>query len=263
MQSANETEEAAEKVGRKLSIGSQKTLGDDFDGNGDGEVVVEPTAEDCHLSIESLDEVEEKLARKKLTKRVSNVMRVYEFIRSAFRVAAYVGRGFASGVSGIRTMSQWSSQEWREKRGEWWKIAKDVLKHYWVGTKLLATEVKVASKYVRKSLRGKTLSRRERRQLTRTTADIFRMVPMLIFLVIPFMELLLPVALTIFPNMLPSTFQDKLQKEENLKKKLRVKLEVASFLQVGGGPLSRSLRSRVPFMPDPTFSLSLFLSLPP
>ena len=133
-------------------------------------------------------------------------------------------------------MSQWSSQEWREKRGEWWKIAKDVLKHYWVGTKLLATEVKVASKYVRKSLRGKTLSRRERRQLTRTTADIFRMVPMLIFLVIPFMELLLPVALTIFPNMLPSTFQDKLQKEENLKKKLRVKLEVASFLQVGGGP---------------------------
>ena len=59
---------------------------------------------------------------------------------------------------------------------------------------------------------------------------------MLIFLVIPFMELLLPVALTIFPNMLPSTFQDKLQKEENLKKKLRVKLEVASFLQVGGGP---------------------------
>merc|ERR1719313_400119 len=108
MQSANETEEAAEKVGRKLSIGSQKTLGDDFDDNGDGEVVVEPTAEDCHLSIESLDEVEEKLARKKLTKRVSNVMRVYEFIRSAFRVAAYVGRGFASGVSGIRTMSQWS-----------------------------------------------------------------------------------------------------------------------------------------------------------
>ena len=60
MQSANETEEAAEKVGRKLSIGSQKTLGDDFDDNGDGEVVVEPTAEDCHLSIESLDEVEEK-----------------------------------------------------------------------------------------------------------------------------------------------------------------------------------------------------------
>ena len=37
MQSTNETEEAAEKVGRKLSIGSQKTLGDDFDGNGDGE----------------------------------------------------------------------------------------------------------------------------------------------------------------------------------------------------------------------------------
>lgn len=68
-------------------------------------------------------------------------------------------------------------------------------------------------------------------QLTRTTADIFRMVPMTIFVVVPFMEFLLPVALAIFPNMLPSTFQDKLKEEENLKRKLRLKLEVASFLQ--------------------------------
>ena len=71
-------------------------------------------------------------------------------------------------------------------RGEWWVAVKDVLKHYWVGTKLLWMEVKIASKYVGKAVRGKTLSRRERMQLTRTTADIFRMVPMLIFLVIPF-----------------------------------------------------------------------------
>lgn len=46
------------------------------------------------------------------------------------------------------------------------------------------------------------------------------------------MELLLPVALKLFPNMLPSTFEDKLKKEEQLKKRLNAKMEVARFLQV-------------------------------
>ena len=77
--------------------------------------------------------------------------------------------------------------------------------------------------------------RRERKQLTRTTADVFRLVPMLVFLVVPFMELLLPVALRLFPNMLPSTFEDKLKKEEELKKRVGAKLEVARFLQARRG----------------------------
>lgn len=58
------------------------------------------------------------------------------------------------------------------------------------------------------------------------------MVPMAVILAIPFMELLLPVALKLFPNMLPSTFENKLKKEEELKKRIGVKLEVARFLQV-------------------------------
>ena len=45
-------------------------------------------------------------------------------------------------------------------------------------------------------------------QLVRTTADMFRLVPFLVFIIIPFMEFLLPVALKLFPNMLPSTFQE-------------------------------------------------------
>jgi hypothetical protein len=36
-----------------------------------------------------------------------------------------------------------------------------------------------------------------------------RLVPFAVFVVVPFMELLLPVALKLFPNMLPSTFEDK------------------------------------------------------
>lgn len=79
--------------------------------------------------------------------------------------------------------------------------------------------------------RGQTLTRRERKQLLNTAVDIFRIVPMAIFIIVPFMELLLPIALRLFPNMLPSTFEDKLKKEENLKRSLKAKIELAKFLQ--------------------------------
>lgn len=74
--------------------------------------------------------------------------------------------------------------------------------------------------------------RRERKQLLRTTADIFRLVPVVVMLIVPFMELAIPVLLRVFPNMLPSTFENKLQKEEELKKRVAAKLEIARFLQV-------------------------------
>ncbi|KAG5003272.1 hypothetical protein JHK86_027411 [Glycine max] len=48
---------------------------------------------------------------------------------------------------------------------------------------------------------------------------------------IPFMELLLPVFLKLFPNMLPSTFQDKMKEQEALKRRLNARIEYAKFLQ--------------------------------
>uniref|UniRef100_A0A3P9NHM8 Mitochondrial proton/calcium exchanger protein n=1 Tax=Poecilia reticulata TaxID=8081 RepID=A0A3P9NHM8_POERE len=68
-------------------------------------------------------------------------------------------------------------------------------------------------------------------QFLRTCADVFRLLPFLVFIIVPFMEFLLPVALKLFPNMLPSTFETQSKKEERLKKELRVKLEMAKFLQ--------------------------------
>jgi LETM1 and EF-hand domain-containing protein 1, mitochondrial len=44
-------------------------------------------------------------------------------------------------------------------------------------------------------------------QLVRTVSDMFRLVPFSVFVIVPFMELLLPVAIKLFPGMLPSTFQ--------------------------------------------------------
>ncbi|XP_064367610.1 mitochondrial proton/calcium exchanger protein isoform X3 [Dromaius novaehollandiae] len=107
----------------------------------------------------------------------------------------------------------------------------DELKHYYHGFRLLWIDTKIAARMLWRILHGHTLSRRERRQFLRICADLFRLVPFLVFLVVPFMEFLLPVALKLFPNMLPSTFETKSKKEERLKKQLRVKLELAKFLQ--------------------------------
>ncbi|XP_025060221.1 mitochondrial proton/calcium exchanger protein isoform X4 [Alligator sinensis] len=107
----------------------------------------------------------------------------------------------------------------------------DELKHYYHGFRLLWIDTKIAARMLWRILHGTTLSRRERRQFLRICADLFRLVPFLVFLVVPFMEFLLPVAVKLFPNMLPSTFETKSKKEERLKKELRVKLELAKFLQ--------------------------------
>ena len=91
-----------------------------------------------------------------------------------------------------------------------WSTVKKEAAHYWAGTKLLGSEIKISSKITSKLLRGGSLTRRERRQLRRTTNDLLRLIPFSVFLIVPFMELLLPVALKLFPNMLPSTFEGKL-----------------------------------------------------
>ncbi|CAM9903390.1 unnamed protein product [Scytosiphon promiscuus] len=104
-------------------------------------------------------------------------------------------------------------------------------RHYWLGLKLLWGDIKTAKKILKRILRGFPMTRRERKQLLRTVSDIFRMVPLAAFVLIPFMEFLLPVALKVFPNMLPSTFQDNLKEEEKLKKELRLRMAYAGFLQ--------------------------------
>jgi LETM1 and EF-hand domain-containing protein 1 len=72
-------------------------------------------------------------------------------------------------------------------------------------------------------IHGYTLTRRERKQLARTVGDVFRLVPMAFFILIPAMEFLLPVALYLFPSMLPSTFQDSMKQKENAKRDLKVR----------------------------------------
>ncbi|KAM4724454.1 mitochondrial proton/calcium exchanger protein isoform 2-T2 [Anableps anableps] len=107
----------------------------------------------------------------------------------------------------------------------------DEIKHYYHGFRLLWIDTTISGRMLWRVLNGNPLSRRERRQFLRTCADVFRLLPFLVFIIVPFMEFLLPVALKLFPNMLPSTFETQSKKEERLKKELRVKLEMAKFLQ--------------------------------
>lgn len=105
------------------------------------------------------------------------------------------------------------------------------LKHYYNGFRLLGIDIKIAGRMVWRLLHGQLLTRRERRRLMRTCADLFRLVPFMVFIIVPFMEFLLPVFLKLFPEMLPSTFETESKKEEKQKKGLAAKLELAKFLQ--------------------------------
>ncbi|XP_030593996.1 LETM1 domain-containing protein LETM2, mitochondrial isoform X2 [Archocentrus centrarchus] len=107
----------------------------------------------------------------------------------------------------------------------------DELKHYYNGFRLLGIDTKIAGRMVWRLLHGQVLTRRERRRLMRTCADLFRLVPFMVFIIVPFMEFLLPVFLKLFPEMLPSTFETESKKEEKQKKGLAAKLELAKFLQ--------------------------------
>src|SRR6185312_10623611 len=59
---------------------------------------------------------------------------------------------------------------------------------------------------------------------------MIRLVPFLVFVIVPFMELLLPVFLKLFPNMLPSTYEEKSHAEKKALKADRIRLETAKLL---------------------------------
>lgn len=121
-------------------------------------------------------------------------------------------------------------EEEKPKLTVWQKVKKEA-NHYWDGTKLLVTEVKISSRLALKMAAGYELTRREHRQLQRTVQDLGRLVPFSVFVLVPFAELLLPVALKLFPNMLPSTYEGQSSKDAKAKSLRSTRKEVSSFLR--------------------------------
>jgi hypothetical protein len=93
-----------------------------------------------------------------------------------------------------------------------WDKVKHECKRYWVGSKLLWADMKISTRLAIRLTQGDSLSRREHQQLQRTIGDMFRLVPFSFFVIVPFAEFTLPIFLKLFPRMLPSTFEDALQK---------------------------------------------------
>lgn len=112
-----------------------------------------------------------------------------------------------------------------------WQRVKHEVQHYWDGTKLLAVEVKISTRLAVKMAAGYELSRRENRQLKRTVQDLGRLIPFSVFIIVPFAELLLPVALKLFPNLLPSTYEGQTSREAKASTLRTTRKEVSDFLQ--------------------------------
>ncbi|RNF02505.1 leucine zipper-EF-hand containing transmembrane protein 2 [Trypanosoma conorhini] len=95
--------------------------------------------------------------------------------------------------------------------GYYANVAWEGLRHVYHGFRLFFLNTRLAWKYSRQLKAGVALTRRERLLLESATRDLVRLVPFSFFIVVPFAELLLPVALKMFPDLIPSTFETKSQ----------------------------------------------------
>lgn len=53
-------------------------------------------------------------------------------------------------------------------------------------------------------------------QFVDTVTDLFRLLPFSVFIIVPFLEFTLPIFIKFFPGMLPTTFQTKDDKVNNV-----------------------------------------------
>ncbi|XP_024030213.1 mitochondrial proton/calcium exchanger protein [Morus notabilis] len=181
----------------------------------------EPSPEECDQAVEGLSTVKAKAKAKQIQESPKSdksvTMRMW---------AMLLGIGPA-----LKAVASMSREDWAKKLHHWMDEFKSTMQHYWLGTKLLWADVRISSRLLLKLASGKSLSRRELKQLIRTAADIFKLVPLAIIVGVPFLEFLVPVIITFFPNILPSQFKYKVLEQEELKRKLNARLQYARFLQ--------------------------------
>lgn len=147
--------------------------------------------------------------------------------------------------------AQVTKKEKEEKKLTMWEKVKKEARHYWDGSKLLVAEVKISWRLALKMAAGYELTRRENRQLQRTVQDLGRLVPFSVFIIVPLGEALLPLALKLFPNMLPSTFEGQKSKDAKANLLRSTRKEVSNFLQETlketGLPLSQATAQKEEF----------------
>jgi LETM1 and EF-hand domain-containing protein 1, mitochondrial len=126
-----------------------------------------------------------------------------------------------------------SDRDFTKKTVQEWKA---IGLHTWeglkTGSRLFSKNVSISKNLLHKRAKGHGLTLQEHKLLLRTLSDTFKLVPFSFFIIVPFAELLLPVALWMFPNMLPSTFKELISDGDARKlRRLRAKKEMAAFFE--------------------------------
>lgn len=165
-----------------------------------------------------------------LNKRTVNVPLVASFIRCQSNISNNDKADELAKSDGSKPATEVTKVDEKSKKSLWEKV-KHEAQHYWDGTKLLGYEVKVSTKLLFKMALGYGLSRREANQLQRTIVDVMRLVPFSMFLIIPFAELLLPIALKIFPNLLPSTYESKQDRKKKRAKLSKTRVSTSEYIK--------------------------------
>lgn len=152
---------------------------------------------------------------------------------------------------GVMEKADAAKKDQEEKKLTVWQKVKKEAQHYWDGSKLLGTEIKISWRLALKMAAGYELTRRENKQLQRTVQDLGRLVPFSVFIIVPLGEALLPLALKLFPNMLPSTFEGAKSKEAKATLLRSTRKEVSTFLRQTLGetglPVSQATTQREEF----------------
>lgn len=166
-----------------------------------------------------------------LNKKTVNLPLVTSFIRYQSNISNNDKTQELVKSGGSKPATEVTKLEEKKDKKSLWEKVKHEAQHYWDGTKLLGYEMKVSTKLLFKMALGYGLSRREANQLQRTIVDVIRLVPFSMFLIIPFAELLLPVALKIFPNLLPSTYESKQDKKKKRAKLSKTRVSTSEYIK--------------------------------
>ena len=154
--------------------------------------------------------------------------------------ARLTARGAMATARGIVSAGKWTGESIttqlrqphvaKEYRAHLWAEIKLEAKHYWMGSKLLAAEVRSSVGLLGQIASGVELTRRERQLLRRIMGDMVRMVPLIVILVVPFAELALPPLLKFFPGFLPSQFQKSETRQDAYRRSLHARIELHGVL---------------------------------
>ncbi|KAK1395697.1 Mitochondrial proton/calcium exchanger protein [Heracleum sosnowskyi] len=101
----------------------------------------------------------------------------------------------------------------------------------------LRAHVTVTGRLLLKLCWGESLSIKERKLLSRTTAELLRIAPRATNISLPFVEFLLPHFHTLF-RILPSPFLRTMKQQEAARKKLKARFDYANFLQDTAGEMA-------------------------